>query len=178
MNLSTITNTALSVAGQAAGLGFKLAQRGFSGLNRLRGGGSGDDATRASVTTPPAETTYSPSAEATPAKATPAKATPAKATPAKATPAKATPAKATPAKATREPAGRFAREVSKPKRARALRHRDVQAASAPGPAQVEGATGHGGRPAGVQAENTPSERASSGKGRQAAPMGSEDDAEA
>lgn len=150
---SKITNTALSVAGQAAGLGFKLAQQGLGQLNRLRSGRSDDD--RVSAVAPEAP------AEATPVRHEVESET------------KATVAPAPPEKTTR--AGRFSRDVASPKRAKALRHRNVTASHTEGPAQVEGAKGHGGRPATVKAENTPSELAGAKKGRQAAPMGSTDD---
>ena len=163
MNLSSITNTALGLAGQAAGLGFKAVQGGLQRVSRLRGS---DDSY--------GEARFSPTA--TPARPEPA----AKAPP---EPAEKAPPKPKATKPAAAKEGRFVREVSDPKRARKLRERSGGAAAkagataATGPAKVEGAEGHGGRPAGVQAENTPSERAASGKGRQAAPMGSTDDTE-
>src|SRR4051812_20196799 len=62
--------------------------------------------------------------------------------------------------------------VSKPKRAKAVRRRT--AARNVTTTEVTGATGHGGTPASVTAENTPKDRAKAKAGRQAAPMGSTD----
>lgn len=184
MNLSTITNTALSVAGQAANLGLKAGQEVFTRLNGLRGGGDDERATYSptpTLTKPDAVETAAAKADSVTGKTQAAKpvTAPAPATKSRATGAPKATTKPIEPKADAKPAtaksGRFVREVSDPKKARKLRARK-SAPTAGSADAVEGATGHGGTPASVDAENTPKKLASAGKGREAAPLGATDDA--
>lgn len=70
--------------------------------------------------------------------------------------------------------GPVPRRISSPKAARKVRQREAKAGSVTR-LEVKGGAKRGGRPGSIdKAENTPSERAKSGAGREPAPMGSSD----
>lgn len=168
MNLSTIPTTALKLAGKAAELGARGAQEVIQRAGSLRGRGDDDDA-RFAPTSPPvptpvkSETVQSAAEQVEKAEA-------------KTDAAPKTPAPAAKSNGAKKPKARVARStIANPKKARAVRQRERDGVTGGSDSGiVEGATGHGGTPATVDAENTPKDLAAKGEGKAPAPMGSTD----
>jgi hypothetical protein len=158
--VSTITRTALNVGTQAASLGFKAAKFAVGRVAGLVGGGSDDDARYAPNLPQPDAKLGSvgdkPSSRPLEAVPQPQK------------------ADASPAPAPQPTSAPVPRRTSNPKQARKVRARAKAANVKAADLEARGAKGRGGRPATTKAENTPSERAAAGAGREAAPLGAED----